>query len=295
MHINRRKLLLTIAILVVLGLAGAIGAAGFVYLGVYNVSALETHTQPVYSVLEVALRRSIRQRAEELVVPDLDQAGWQEAGLRLYERHCRQCHGAPGVGPDEFALGMSPLPVAIVETARKRPPEDIFWVIKHGVKMTGMPAWDHRLSEEEMWQITAFVMASPRFGTNEYQQRLQALGLDAPARPTGQGPPADIPEWRITNPAAVGRGRAVFNQYGCTRCHQIPGVTGARTLVGPALAGIADRTYIAGVLSNTHENMVWWLRFPQEVDPDTAMPHLGVRKEDALDMTAYLGTLSDGG
>lgn len=291
MRIKRRKLLLTISALALLGLLGLAGAAGFVYLGVYDVSALKSHTQPVYTFLEIALRRSVRQRSEALEVPDLGRSDWREAGTRLYEIHCRRCHGGPGVSPDEFALGMSPAPVAIVETARKRPPEDIFWVIRNGVKMTGMPAWEYRLTEDQMWQITAFIMESPSLGTNEYQERIRTMDTDPPPRPEPEGPPEEIPGWRVDNPAAIERGQAAFAQYGCTRCHRIPGVTGAQTDVGPPLVGMAARSYIAGVLANTPENMVWWLRFPQAIDPKTAMPYLGVGEEDALDMAAYLNTL----
>jgi cytochrome c1 len=71
----------------------------------------------------------------------------------------------------------------------------------------------------------------------------------------------------------------------------IPGATGPRARVGPPLAGIASRKILAGVLPNTPENMVRWLRGPQSVDPPTAMPDLGVTERDARDITAYLATL----
>lgn len=288
MRTKRRKLWLTIYALLGLAVA-AVGGTAFVYLGVYNVSALEQHTGQVYRVLETTLRHSVRQRSEHIEVPDLDRLDWRRAGLGLYALHCRQCHGAPGVGPDPFALGMRPLPVAIVETARKRPPEDIFWVIKHGVKMTGMPAWKYRLSEEEMWQIVAFIKQAPMLRPLEYRAMAEAVE-SGPGTPSGF-PPVGLERLGPEGPDAVEKGREALQQYGCTRCHRIPGITGAHTDVGPPLAGIADRTYIAGVLANTDENMVRWLRFPQRVDPKTAMPYLGVREDDARNMTAYLNTL----
>lgn len=287
MRTQKRKLLVTLSALLGLAALATAGAAAFIYLGVYNVSALEQHTGPVYRVLETALRHSVHQRAEHIDVPDLDRPELQTAGLGLYEQHCRQCHGAPGVGADGFALGMTPLPVAIVETARKRPPEDIFWVIKHGVKMSGMPAWKYRLSEAEMWQITAFVMHSPTLRPQEYSAMVEAGTTAALA----DAPPSGLERLGPAGPDRVKRGREALRQYGCPRCHRIPGIVGASTEVGPPLAGIADRAYIAGVLSNTDENMVRWLRFPQQVDPKTAMPYLGVREDDAWNMAAYLNTL----
>ena len=74
-------------------------------------------------------------------------------------------------------------------------------------------------------------------------------------------------------------------------CHTIPAVTQARGQVGPPLAGIARRAYLGGILPNTPENMVLWLRHPQKVDPKSAMPDLGVSEPEARDMAAYLYTL----
>ena len=87
------------------------------------------------------------------------------------------------------------------------------------------------------------------------------------------------------------RGRTAITRYGCGSCHLIPGVTAADGTVGPPLAGIADRAYIAGVMSNTTDHMVDWIQHPRTVDPKTAMPDLGVNHRDALDIAEYLYNL----
>jgi cytochrome c1 len=87
------------------------------------------------------------------------------------------------------------------------------------------------------------------------------------------------------------RGREKIRRYGCASCHTIPGVTGADALVGPPLTRIASRTYIAGVMTNTPDNMVRWIQNPRGVDPLTAMPNLGVSDADARDIAGYLYTL----
>jgi cytochrome c2 len=87
------------------------------------------------------------------------------------------------------------------------------------------------------------------------------------------------------------RGRELIRHYGCVSCHTIPGIRGADALVGPPLAGIASRAYIAGVLPNTPETMMLWIRNPQAVDSLTAMPNTGVTAGDARDIAAYLYTL----
>jgi cytochrome c len=87
------------------------------------------------------------------------------------------------------------------------------------------------------------------------------------------------------------RGPTLIRAYGCGTCHTIAGVTGAIGLVGPPLTGIAQRSYIAGVLPNAPENMVRWIENPKAVDSLTAMPALGVSPSDARDIAAYLYTL----
>ena len=87
------------------------------------------------------------------------------------------------------------------------------------------------------------------------------------------------------------RGRLAMRRYGCYSCHTIPGVPGAAANVGPPLATVGSRVYIAGVISNTPTNMIHWLTDPPAVDSLTAMPNLGVTENDARDMAAYLYSL----
>jgi cytochrome c1 len=86
-------------------------------------------------------------------------------------------------------------------------------------------------------------------------------------------------------------GKVAIDHYGCASCHTIPGIRGANGLVGPPLNQIASRVYIGGVLTNTPENMLRWLRDPPAVDPKTAMPNVHLTESDARDVAAYLYTL----
>lgn len=88
-----------------------------------------------------------------------------------------------------------------------------------------------------------------------------------------------------------GRGHDLIMQYGCGSCHSIPGIPGANATVAPPLAGIAGRSYIGGVLTNTPDHMREWIMDPPKVDSNTAMPNLGVNANDARDISAYLYTL----
>lgn len=89
------------------------------------------------------------------------------------------------------------------------------------------------------------------------------------------------------------RGRAALATFGCGGCHLIPGVDGAESWVGPPLARYSERAFVAGVMSNNAENLTRWIADPRGVDPQTAMPDLGVPPETARDMAAYLYTLDE--
>jgi cytochrome c len=87
------------------------------------------------------------------------------------------------------------------------------------------------------------------------------------------------------------RGHAFIRQYGCGSCHVIPGVDGARGAVGPSLAELRGRMYIAGVLPHTPENLIRWIEDPPKVDSLTAMPNLNIPPHQARDIAAYLYAL----
>ena len=87
------------------------------------------------------------------------------------------------------------------------------------------------------------------------------------------------------------RGQAEISSYGCSSCHTIPGVHGANALVGPPLTHMGARTYVAGMLQNTPDNLEEWIKDPPHINPKTAMPNLHVTSSDARDITTYLYSL----
>ncbi len=90
------------------------------------------------------------------------------------------------------------------------------------------------------------------------------------------------------------RGREAIRQLGCGSCHVIPGISGANSTVGPPLRAVARQAYIGGVVPNLPENLVRWIRDPQAVQPQTAMPDVGATEREARDIAAYLYTLRGG-
>ncbi len=103
------------------------------------------------------------------------------------------------------------------------------------------------------------------------------------------------PEMALAYSAPTGgdpeRGRAVIEEFDCGTCHTIPGVRAARGLVGPPLMWFSRRTFIAGEVPNTPENLVRWVRAPESIEAATAMPTVGLTDQQARDVAAYLYTL----
>ena len=87
------------------------------------------------------------------------------------------------------------------------------------------------------------------------------------------------------------RGRQLIDQYGCTSCHAIPGVAGPKGMVGPPLDHIGSRSFIAGKFPNTPQTLMKWLQNPQAMDPQNAMPNLGITPADSRDLAAFLLSL----
>jgi len=272
---------------IVLLLLAAAAAAALVYSGIYPIDAASAHPMPLYHILHYTMRRSVAHHSQGISPPRLDDTTRVRSGLALYREYCVQCHGAPGIAPDPLARGMTPEPPNLMPTARGWPPSEIYWAIRQGIKMTAMPAWRYRLSDEQIWDVVAFVEKMRELSPQEYKA-LDNTGRNTP-RPSAPRAPWS-PGGQLGDPAA---GLRAIHQYLCATCHKIPGIAGEDQNVGPSLAGIGQRQYIAGVLRNTPENMLRWLRDPPAVDPLTAMPNLRLREQDARDIAAYLYTLNE--
>lgn len=259
----------------------AAAAAAVVWAGLYDVAATKLHWQPVHDLLETTMHRSVKRHAQHLAAPaDLLAPARLARGAACYRQHCLACHGGPGIAVEPLARSMQPLPGPLVDVGRRFTAPELYWIVRHGIKMSGMPAWQHRMSDADQWAVAAFVHTLHRQAPAEFQSTISAAPAAACEPPAGASPPPD--------PA---RGRTLFSHYACTSCHQIPGVTGPRTHVGPPLQGFAERGLIAGQLPNTQQNLVRWIREPQAVDAATAMPDMQVGERDAQDMAAYLRTL----
>jgi mono/diheme cytochrome c family protein len=268
---STRLILRTVlATLIAVFCLGTIAAAIVVQVGWYNVGAIVQHWQPIYSLTEYTMKKSVQRHARGIVAPPLSD-DMVLRGREIYRANCLECHGAPGISPGDPGKSMQPLPTPPVFLAQRWKPEEMYWVIQSGIKMTGMPAWEYRLREQDIWDIVAYLAALPH----------------EPIAPASSGPTEAL---SLQVPGNPKRGQIAVTQYACQSCHIIPGVPGSDIHVGPALDQYTDRRYIAGYLPNTPENLALWIRFPRHVKPHSAMPELDVSEADARDMAAYLRT-----
>ena len=279
-----KRVIQTLALtLVLVALTVALGAAAFVWSGWYDIAANVQHTQPVHALLEKTMHQSVRRHAAQIKAPALDAAALVSQGAACYVAKCVQCHGGPGVAQAEIALSMQPLPGPLVDAALRWRPQELYLITRNGIKMSGMPAWQHRLPDRALWALVAFMQRLPTLSAAEFRR----LAVANPGTPSPCG--AAVPTVARTPDAQ--RGSIALTQYACNSCHIIPGITGSDVHVGPPLAGIARRGLIAGAVPNTFEQMVRWITHPQSIDPQTTMPTLQVSEQDARDIAAYLATL----
>jgi len=150
-------------------LAFAIIGGAVVYSGLYNVAADVPHTQPIYWLLETVRDQSVAVHARDIVVPnDLDNASRISKGAGEYEEMCSGCHLAPGMKRTEISRGLYPRAPELRRKTDLTPAEQ-FWVVKHGIKMTGMPAWGITHDDDLLWDVVAFVRKLPELTPEQYE------------------------------------------------------------------------------------------------------------------------------
>jgi mono/diheme cytochrome c family protein len=268
---------------------GAIAFLVFVYSGIYPIAANRPHTIGVEWLLTTMQENSVRFHSDDdRPVPDLTDAGLLADGLGLYHEHCAVCHGAPGVERAILGRGLNPDPPRLATEIRSWSDIELFWIVAHGLKMAGMPAFQPGLGDREVWATVAFMRALPQVTPQEYRAAVDgepSLVQDLMRQRVERATPA------ADFDADPERGRLLVEGFGCGSCHLIPGVPTSKGHVGPPLTKFGLRHYIAGAVLNNPDNLTAWLVAPEAIEPGTAMPSVGATPEEAAHMAAYLLTL----
>lgn len=154
----------------------ALIAAGLIYMysGAYNVSATAQESPIISWLLETTRDRSIEKHAVNITVPnDLTSPQVVQAGAGRYHDDCEICHGSPGSYPGTVGKGLNPEPPKLWADDPDKPSEaEVYWVIMHGIRMTGMPSWEHEYKDDDAWSVVAFLRELPRLSPQQYQQMI---------------------------------------------------------------------------------------------------------------------------
>ncbi|HEY7665522.1 MAG TPA: cytochrome c [Xanthobacteraceae bacterium] len=161
----------TLAVIGLLAILAAIAGAVYFFGGFYNVAGATEDPGIVKWAFTSVRQASIARHAKDAPPISLDDAATVQAGARAFsERGCVNCHGAPGVTWAKFSEGLHPDPPDLKEIADSVPPEQLFWVIKNGINMTGMPSFGAiEVPDREIWTIVAFVKKLPNVSDDDFK------------------------------------------------------------------------------------------------------------------------------
>jgi len=167
----------------------AVGATSLaIYAGVYDVAADIPHAQPVYWFLQTVRQRSIAARATDIAIPaDLAAPKRIASGAAEYDEMCSGCHLAPRMKRTEISRGLYPRPPELRRGTNLTPAEE-FWVVKHGIKLTGMPAWGVTHDDGLLWDVVAFLQKLPELTADQYQALVKSAPKTHEQMMQGHGP-----------------------------------------------------------------------------------------------------------
>lgn len=143
----------------------AIGGIIYIYSGMYDISAENRDEGITKWILETTMENSVEHHARNVEIPSLDDSTMILKGYVHYSRMCG-CHGAPG---RESNKSFSPEPPELYKTANEWEPNELFWIVKNGIKMSGMPSFSARSSDEEIWETVAFLRVLPKLNPDQYK------------------------------------------------------------------------------------------------------------------------------
>ncbi|HET6913365.1 MAG TPA: cytochrome c [Rhodanobacteraceae bacterium] len=179
----------------------AIAAAVWIWSGTYDIGQDSPHWGVTRGVIATFRDHSTEHHAQGIQVPNLDDPKMIAAGAQHYAENCAMCHLAPGMPDSEIRHGLYPKPPNLTRFAPD--PAEAFWIIKHGIKFTGMPAWGPTHSDAMIWDMVAFLQKQPRMSeaefrkltanaAEEHQQMMHGMAMpasasSAPAMPAAAG------------------------------------------------------------------------------------------------------------
>jgi mono/diheme cytochrome c family protein len=173
----KRHLPSTAFVVIILMLLAAVTSI-YVYVGAYNIGADAPHSKFVYNTLDRFRENSIASYSRGIKAPaDLNDPKRIAAGAGLYGEMCTACHLGPGLEKSEMSQGLYP-PAPELARGIKHTPEQTFWIIKHGVKLSAMPAWGKTHNDELIWDMVAFIGRLPKMSPEQYRAAVASAPED---------------------------------------------------------------------------------------------------------------------
>ena len=166
-----------------------VAAVVYVYSGTFNVAALEPPTALEFWAFSTVKEKSVKTRAQAVTPPPTPPSQKTGEAFRMFGELCVQCHGAPGKEPNMVGKGLNPAPAKLPDTVQRWSRAELFWIVKNGIKMTGMPAFGPRHSDEDLWLIVAFLQRLPNIRAEEFKEMAEKFGASQGKQPqSGQRP-----------------------------------------------------------------------------------------------------------
>jgi mono/diheme cytochrome c family protein len=185
-----RKILAGAVIVLVLQI---LAVSALVYSGAYDVSATRPYRGAGAFVVRLAQTRSVERRAASVPTRVSVADAIPARGAVVYRNLCSGCHAAPGVARSEIGSGLTPRPVDLADVAPRWSDRELFWIVKNGMRLAGMPAFGALHDDDELWDVVAFVRALPTLSARDYARLAEIDARDAvsaSARPESPGSPA---------------------------------------------------------------------------------------------------------
>ena len=204
------------------GALAALGVSGFLFAaaGLAPIKASSGHWPITAWLLKFTMRRSLATQSLGLKPPQLDTPDLVLQGAGHYETGCRSCHGSPGEPVPRVSQQMTPRPPSLSSATNELAPDELFYVVKHGVKFTGMPAWPTQQRDDEIWAMAAFLLKFPQLNAASYRQLIHG---EKPAAVEALSLQALSPVRHVAEAAAIhcdrchSRGEGVFPRLGGQR------------------------------------------------------------------------------
>lgn len=222
-----RRLLPGLLVTVAVGLVGLL----LVATGRIPVAASAGHSAIAYWFLHSAMREAVQAQAADITAPPLDDPILVQRAAPHFDLNCAPCHGAPGVQGSLTVAGATPKPPSLAHKLGEWRARELFWIVKHGIKYTGMPAWPAQEREDEVWAMVAFLERLPQLSPDEYRRLADGAAV------AGRG------DARLGD---LSSGSASTDIEPCTRCHGRDG-NGTGDGAFPRIAGQSEAYLFAAL------------------------------------------------